>query len=109
MVFLVVLFCSCCFAFNKTAYYIVWDAQVQDSSFPQPHVSGKDVYVIQPANFTFSSVSKLRNVANANAIVLLYLDFINIPVLAGCSTGHVMGDKSSPPRQCETKQQPFYM
>jgi hypothetical protein len=33
-----------------------------------------------------------------NSKVIIYWDFMHIPILSGCSTGHVMGDK--PGRNC---------
>lgn len=96
--------------FSSTAYYIVWASQVEDSSFPQAHVAGRNVYVIQPANFTPALVKRLRSVGAPNSVVLLYFDFINLPLAipGSCSQGHVMGDKVVPPRHCDSPQQPFY-
>ena len=83
------LACAWGVGFNKTAYYIVWAAQVEDPSFPQPHVANKDVYVLQAANFTKQTVKKLRAVGNPKAKLLMYLDFINIPlsIPGSCATG----------------------
>jgi hypothetical protein len=86
---LALLACAWGAGFNKTAYYIVWAPQVEAASFPQSHVAGKDVYILQPANFTPQLIKRLRTVANPGARLLLYMDFINVPLLipGSCSTG----------------------
>lgn len=97
-------------SFNSTAYYIAWAPQILAKDFPQAHVAKRDLYIIQPANFSWGMVQQLRSVANKGAKILLYFDFLNLPlyVKGSCATGHVMGDKTEPPRVCETPEQPYY-
>jgi hypothetical protein len=113
---------------QKSAYYLVFASMVSDASFPQPHVAGHDVYVLQPANFTAVLVERLRQKTKPNATLLLYWDAGDVSVLCcvvlllfvvnrtkvpiavdgTCSTGHLMGDLKHPPRSCDTPSQPYY-
>jgi len=82
---------------DQKAFYILFANQVEDPTWPKGYEEFS-VFIVQPQNMTSELVQKIKTTTGAK--VLAYWDSLHIPIKAGCSTGHVMGDKSG--RNCTT-------
>jgi len=82
---------------DQKAFYILFANQVEDPTWPKGYEEFS-VFIVQPQNMTSELVQKVKTTTGAK--VLAYWDSLHIPIKAGCSTGHVMGDK--PGRNCTT-------
>jgi hypothetical protein len=85
-------------AATRDAFYILFDYDIEDKSWPVGFEK-YELFVVSPQNMTRSLLDKVRRTVRHSKCVL-YFDTMDIPIKHGCSTGHVMGDK--PSRNCST-------
>ena len=81
------------------------ERQLTDTHAPSSDFTAYDFFIMSPQNVTRADLDKLRGDLKAQGRadppkVLLYMDFLHIPIDYGCSKGHVMGDREVPLRNC---------
>ena len=87
---------------GRRAFYILFAGDVAAPDFAEKYAEkyAGGTFIANPNNFTTETTQAVRD-AVPGSRVLLYFDFQHLPFKRGCGTGHPMGDRTSPPRDCK--------
>ena len=86
---------------GRRAFYILFERDVAAPDFAAKYAEkyAGGTFIANPNNFTTETTQAVRD-AVPGSRVLLYFDFQHLPFKMGCGTGHPMGDRTVPPRDC---------